>query len=151
MKTLAILLITALGLAAQAPASTGSTTKKATTKATPKTTAKKATAAPPQAMTIPKGAIANPDGTYAWTDKDGTKWTYAKTPFGVMKSRTSDAPATTPTLQSNVKVFDEGDKVRFERTTPFGVMKTEKSKSDLTDDERKLVESQTTTPAGKQD
>jgi hypothetical protein len=102
-------------------------------------------------MTIPKGAVANPDGTYAWTDKGGTKWTYAKTPFGVMKSRTSDATAAVTTPPGNVKVFDEGDKVRFEKPTPFGVMKTEKNKSDLTDDERKLLDSQTPTPAAKQD
>jgi hypothetical protein len=83
-------------------------------------------------------------------DKEGTRWTYAKTPFGVMRSRTSSAPVAT-TLPSDVKVFDEGDKVRFERPTPFGVMKTEKKKSDLTDDERNLLDSQTATPSAKQD
>lgn len=149
-KTLAILLVTALGLAAQAPASTGSTSRKATAKAAPKATAKKATAATPQAVTIPKGAVANPDGTYAWTDKSGIRWTYAKTPFGVMRSRTSDAPLTAAP-QNDVKAFDEGDKVRFEKTTPFGVMKTEKNKADLTDDERKLLDSQTAAQAAKQD
>lgn len=101
---------------------------------------KKTAAAPPPAITIPKDAVANPDGvTYTWTDKDGKKWVYAKTPFGIMKSpaaaQTSDA--TVPT-----KAIDKGDTVRFERSSPFGTMAWEKKKTDLTDEERGILEGQ---------
>ena len=41
-----------------------------------------------------------------------------------------------------IKTTDAGDTVKFERQTPFGVSKWEKKKSDLTDEERKLVDSQ---------
>ena len=140
-KTLAIFLITAFGLAAQAPATSGSTRRPL---------AKKGAAAVPQVTTIPKDAVANPDGTYAWTDKDGTKWIYSKTPFSVLKTKISDAPAMT-TLPANMKVFDEGAKVRFAVPTPFGLTSFEKQKSDLSDEERKLLESQTAAPAEKRD
>ncbi len=36
-------------------------------------------------LTIPKDAVSNPDGTWSWTDKQGKKWIYAKTPFGVSR------------------------------------------------------------------
>jgi hypothetical protein len=39
-----------------------------------------------QALTIPKDATANPNGTYSWTDKQGKAWTYVQTPFGVSRA-----------------------------------------------------------------
>ena len=104
---------------------------------------KKKTAAPaPQAVTIPKDAVANSDGlTYTWTDKEGKKWVFARTPFGIVKSpasdQTNDAPIAT-------KAIDKGDTVRFERPGPFGTIAWEKKKTDLTDEERGILESQTT-------
>lgn len=103
---------------------------------------KKAAAPAPQAMTIPKDAVPNPDGlSYVWTDKQGKKWIYAKTPFGITRSPASDAPVSAPDL-STTKVVDKGDTVRFERPTPFGPMIWEKKKSDLTDDERHVLDAQ---------
>ena len=101
-----ILLLTAAGLAAQASASTGPSTPKRAKKATAAT---KATT--PQPVTIPVGAVANADGTFSWTDKQGKKWTYVKTPFGVMRSAVTPVPAASASL-AGVKAFDEGDKVR---------------------------------------
>ena len=101
---------------------------------------KKAAAPASQALTIPKDAVPNSDGLgYAWTDKDGKKWVYAKTPFGVTRSPASDTAASGPDL-STTKAIDKGDTVRFERSSPFGPMIWEKKKSDLTDDERHLVD-----------
>jgi hypothetical protein len=106
-----------------------------------KTKTKKAAPAP-QAMTIPKDAVPNPDGvSYIWTDKQGKKWVYAKTPFGITRFPASDAPVSTPDL-STTKVIDKGDTVRFERPTPFGPISWEKKKSELTDDERHLLDGQ---------
>jgi len=132
---LTIALLATLGLAAQAPAKT---TKKARAPKTSKATIAKTST--PKAVEIPKDAVARPDGTYTWTDKQGKNWVFAHTPFGVMKSAVSSSPIEAST--ANVKAIDAGDKVRFETATPFGVLRREKSKADLTDEERKLYDSQ---------
>lgn len=148
MKTIiAICLLIGTGVAAAQ--TTGTAPAVATKKKTKTTTAKKA---PPtvQPLTIPKDAVANPDGTYAYTDKAGKKWTYSKTPFGV--SRIEDmgpaqpsAFATTPKEQL-IKATDNGETVKFERKTPFGTTNWEKKKSELTDEERHIFESQQAKP-----
>jgi hypothetical protein len=96
----------------------------------------------PQATTIPKDAVPNPDGiSYVYTDKEGKKWVYVKTPFGVTRSPASDTPVSAPDL-STTKAIDKGDTVRFERPGPFGTLSWEKKKADLTDDERHILEAQ---------
>jgi Flp pilus assembly protein TadG len=147
-KAFAVLVMTAASLAAQASASTGTTAPKATNKAV---AAKKATTAAPKPLTIPTDAVANGDGTYTWKDKQGKSWTFVKTPFGVMKSETSAAPTTTASSLTGVKAFDDGDKVRFERPSPFGPIKWEKNKTELTDDERNLLNSQAPSQTAKQE
>jgi len=144
-NALAVLLLTAAGLAAQASASTGPSAPKAAKKTT---AASKATTAQP--VTIPADAVANADGTFSWTDKQGKKWTYAKTPFGVMRSEGTPAPAASASL-TGVKKFDEGDKFRFEKQSPFGIVTWEKKKTELTDDERDLVTSQAAGQNAKQE
>jgi hypothetical protein len=103
----------------------------------------------PQAVTIPQDAVANPDGTYNYTDKQGKKWKYVKTPFGVMKQAAPDADAAGAAASNPApapgatKAIDKGDTVRFERSSPFGTMSWEKKKSELTDDERHILDTQT--------
>jgi hypothetical protein len=135
-KILTIALLSVFGLAAQAPAKTTQNTR--TVKATAKTVAGKPST--PKVNEIPKDAVQRPDGTYGWTDKDGKSWNFVRTPFGVMKSAADQAPAA-PSI-TNAKAIDAGDRVRFETATPFGVVSHEKKKADLTDEERKLYESQ---------
>jgi hypothetical protein len=65
------------------------------------------------------------------------------TPFGTAKSGT-DTKSSPP-----VKATVVGDVVRFERKTPFGTTKWEKKKSELTDDERKILEQQNAKNAAK--
>jgi hypothetical protein len=101
-------------------------------------------------VVIPQDAVARPDGTYTWTDKQGNHWIFARTPFGVMKSADQSTAAETSTL-ANAKAIDAGDKVRFETVTPFGVITNEKNKSDLTDEERSLYNSQNPGQPAKQD
>jgi len=103
------------------------------------------TASAPQVVTIPKDAVQNPDGTYSYTDKEGKKWTYAKTPFGVMKTASADTPASadSPAGPTSIKAIDKGDTVRFERPSPFGPISWEKKKSELTDEERRILDAQT--------
>lgn len=47
---------------------------------------------------LPKDAVANPDGTWTYTDKQNKKWLYSKTAFGIARAPLGDgAPATGPT------------------------------------------------------
>ena len=117
----------------------------------PAATKKKAAAVPaaPQAITIPKDAVPNADGTtFTYTDKQGKKWTYAKTPFGIMKSAVSDnAAAAAPATDAGLtKAIDKGESVRFERPGPFGTIAYEKKKAELSDDERHILETQNAKP-----
>jgi hypothetical protein len=148
-KVLTIALFATLGLAAQAPAKTTRTTQASK----PPAKAAAAKSSTPKVVEIPKDAVARPGGGYTWTDKQGKSWIFTRTPFGVMKMAESStgaesSPAEAPAAK--VKAIDAGDKVRFETTTPFGVMRSEKSKADLTDDERRLYESQNPPQAAKQ-
>ncbi|MES1260608.1 MAG: hypothetical protein ABUS49_02645 [Acidobacteriota bacterium] len=100
--------------------------------------------AAPAALVIPKDAVPNPDGTYAYTDKQGKKWLYKNSPFGVLRAPDAGVAAdSTGGLKSQfVKATDAGDTVKFERPSPFGATKWEKKKTDLTDEERALLQDQ---------
>ena len=90
---------------------------------------------------IPSGAVETEPGFFRYTDSDGKKWMYRRTPFGV--SRWEDKPDNAPkstAFEDNTRAFEEGDAVRFERTTPFGVSKWVKTKSELDDQERFIWE-----------
>ena len=112
-----------------------------------KDNAKKATAAKkPAPLTIPKDAVRNPDGTYSYTDKEGKKWRYVNTAFGVMRSEDGpDAPTPAAATAHWTKATDNGDTVIFEQPTPFGPARMEKKKSDLTPEERAFLDSQAAT------
>ena len=103
----------------------------------PKKTAAKKKTAPPAELTLPAGATLVEPGTYTFTDAQGKKWIYRKTPFGLSKaedkpSEQAAAPAAGPAITAT----EDGDNVRFEREGPFGVYKWTKKKSELADDER---------------
>jgi hypothetical protein len=154
LQGLSFALLSAAALSAQtgdtnpapAPAPAKKTAKAATTK--------KATTPTAQPLTIPSDAVAKPDGSYAYTDKAGKKWTYNKTPFGISRIQdlgegTPDAFVTTPKEQL-IQATDAGDTVKFQRQTPFGVTKWEKKKSELNDEERRVLEAQQPKPAPPQ-
>jgi hypothetical protein len=66
------------------------------------------------------------------------------TPFGETKARdavqdSAAKPATTPGPET--RVIEEGDTVRFERPSPFGVYKWSRRKDELTAEERRLWQS----------
>ena len=141
MKQLIAILALSMATLAFGQNTTGST-KTGTTKPAKKTAAKKPA---PQAVTIPTDAVANPDGTYSYTDKTGKKWIYVKTPFGI--SRTEDISVAGGTLVTRpaspeVKAIDKGDIVTFQRNSPFGTTSWDKKKTDLTDEEKRILEAQ---------
>jgi hypothetical protein len=93
-------------------------------------------------LTIPKDAVLNPDGrTYSYTDKQGKKWSYVRTVFGLRRFPASDQPAApVPPDYSRIKVVDKGDTVRFEKPGPLGPLGWEKKKSEFTDEERGMYD-----------
>jgi hypothetical protein len=118
-------------------------TTKSATQAKSTTKDAETTSKAPLPLVIPKTATRNSNGTFNYTDEQGKQWVYSNTPFGVVRvpgSVTSQNDAThRPELTHS---FDLGDSVRFERPTPLGPVKWEKKKTDLTDAERHLFESQ---------
>ena len=98
-----------------------------------------------QPVVIPKEAVANPDGTYSYTDKAGKKWLYGNTPFGISKvedTRGMNGGFPTTPVEQLVKSTDNGETVKFERQTPFGPARWERKKSELNDEERRVYEQQ---------
>src|SRR5216684_721969 len=108
------LTVLAIGLA---QAEDGQAPKKASPKKKP---------APPAEIVIPAGATQIEPATYTFTDAQGKKWIYRKTPFGI--ARLEDKPADTSAAPaaaagSEITAREDGDTVRFERPGPFGVYK----------------------------
>ena len=94
---------------------------------------------PPRRTEVPAGAVERDPGRFFYTDKDGKKWIFVRTPFGISKVEDkleASAPAQPDPPLANVKVTESGDTVNFERPTAFGVTKWQKKKADLTDDEK---------------
>lgn len=129
MKTLTLTLIAAALLAAQdQPNKNTPPPKPASTKKTV-----------PQPVTIPPQATQVGPNVYRYTDPKGKVWMYAQTPFGI--SKWEEIPAARDTEdQSLTTVTDLGDTVRFDRKTPFGVSRSVRKKTELTDDEKALLE-----------
>jgi hypothetical protein len=119
----------------------------------------KATTAP-QALTVPKDAVNNGNGTYSYTDKQGKKWIYVVTPFGVVRnsapepesgSKAASGNTTSGNTGGAIKATDKGDTVQFERASPFGKSTWEKKKSELTEDERRILDAQDANQTAKPD
>jgi hypothetical protein len=102
-----------------------------------------------QPLQIPAGATESEPGTFRYTDANGKKWIYRKTPFGVARlEETPAGKAAAPDsgLRADVKSSDvkggdmkateDGDTIRFERPGPFGVYKWQKKKSELDETEQ---------------
>jgi hypothetical protein len=91
---------------------------------------------------IPKGAVETEPGTFRFTDADGKKWIYRKTPWGVarLEDKGEALPAKTADAAESIQAIEDGDVVRFERPGPFGVYKWTKKKSELDGIERAALE-----------
>jgi hypothetical protein len=104
-----------------------------------KKTKKTPAAAEPPANSIPAAAVADADGVYHYTDKQGKKWVYRKTPFGIQK--TEDKPAAVlPPEEDPTTAVEQGDIVKFERASPFGTKRWEKKKTELAPDEQAILD-----------
>jgi len=84
------------------------------------------------------------------TGPDGKTYVIRQTPFGDVKveEKPEDAKAREP--RADFRAFEEGDNIRFEKPTPFGVARWVRKKSELDDDERAVWEREQRKQAGKQ-
>jgi hypothetical protein len=90
-------------------------------------------------IAIPAGAIQSPDGDFHYTDPQGKKWIYRRTPFGVARlDEAAEEQSKVPQVDKSagIKATVDGDKVRFERPGPFGTWKWEKKTSELDETEK---------------
>ena len=91
---------------------------------------------PPQPVTIPKDAVEIQPGVWEAKDAEGKTWHYRKTPFGIRKYEPENPSSKLEEDAKRIKATDLGDKVRFERRTPFGSSTWEKKKSELNEVEK---------------
>ena len=108
----------------------------------PKKEKAKKISAPPAELTIPAGAKQVDAATYTFTDAQGKKWIYRKTPFGLarLEDKPADTPAPAPAASLATTATEDGDIVRFERPGPFGMYRWQKKKTELDDDERAALD-----------
>jgi hypothetical protein len=108
-----------------------------------------------KAIAIPAGAVQTPDGDFHYTDAQGKKWIYRKTPFGVArleeKAEDTQAKVSETDPGAGIKATEDGDKVRFERQGPFGVWKWEKKMSELDVAEKAALQNSRAERTSKQD
>jgi len=143
MKLFFVVLLSAAAVMAAGGQAPAKKTSPAASKAG-KSTAKAIEVSRPAAiLAIPAGAVADEAGDYHYTDPQGKKWLYRKTPFGVARledTRENSAPRVDATSGGGITAFEDGDKVRFERKGPFGVWKWEKKKSEMDESERAALQ-----------
>jgi hypothetical protein len=140
MKLFSVVLVSVLALSAQDP--------QAPKKETPPTPAPAAKAAPKvtdasKPTAIPAAAVLGADGDYHYTDPQGKKWIFRKTPFGVTRMEDTPERSAAKTAAANgagIKATEDGDMVRFERLGPFGLWKWEKKKSELDETEKAALQ-----------
>jgi hypothetical protein len=106
------------------------------------------------APAVPKEAAAIAPGTYSYTDKDGKKWIFRQTPFGVAKFEDKERPASEVEAEQKrieqTRAYDAGDSVRFERPGPFGMYRWTQKKTELNTMEQAVWErAQQRQPAGR--
>jgi hypothetical protein len=75
--------------------------------------------------------------SYRYTRADGKTWLYHKTPFGIMSAEEKPAPrALEDRAMALVKATAAGDMIRFEWTTPVGLLHWQKKESELSEMEK---------------
>src|SRR5436853_246356 len=67
-------------------------------------------------LTLPAGAVQVDPGTYTFTDSNGKKWIYRKTPFGLSRTENKPGQAAAPASSAGmITATEDGDKIKFER------------------------------------
>lgn len=118
----------------------GSTADKTAKAAQAKVAAKRVPAA--AGTELPADAVKMQEGVYKAKDAKGKTWIYSRTPFGWTKTEESSfkEAARASEVPSIRAIGVEGDKVKFERDSPFGKSVWTKPISDLAPDEKAAYE-----------
>jgi len=100
---------------------------------------------------IPPDAKQIEPGVYRWKDREGKSWVLRNSPFGVLKGEEkAEAARAQEDLPQGLTVVEEGDELRFERPTPFGVTRWKKKKTELDEMEQRAWESEQKKKSDKQ-
>lgn len=105
-------------------------------------------------LTLPPGAKPAGANTWNYTDPQGKKWIYRKTPFGLSRidaeaeaaAAEAERPSKAPEITSATVA---GDVAKFERSGPFGTYRWEKKLSELNAEEKSAVEKTQAAKAAK--
>jgi hypothetical protein len=95
-----------------------------------------------QAVTIPPDAVQIDPNNYRYTDPAGKKWIFSKTPFGIARVEdkgVQDSQKAKEELAHQIestKAVEDGDSIRFERASPFGISRWQRKKGELNEVER---------------
>lgn len=96
---------------------------------------------PPSATVVPKEAKQLEPYTWRYTDRQGQNWIYRKTPFGLIRYPEPPAdPKRAEVIPEGMTAVEEGESVRFERRTPFGMHRWTRRKTELTALEQQVWE-----------
>jgi hypothetical protein len=126
------------------------------------------------AAEIPAGAVDAGNGFWRYTDARGKNWVYRKTPFGVSRTedtgvrpdpRVESASQERPASADNamrralagassaapeISAAADGDAIRFERRTPFGVSVWRRKAAELNEQEREAWQRSQGAPSARQ-
>jgi hypothetical protein len=127
----------------------------------PQTGAKVVAKPAPKPLEVPKEAVQTEPGVFRYTDPQGKKWIYRKTPFAVVRMEDTGAAsvpapaprssaATAEAESAGIKAVEDGDVIRFERSTPWGVTKWQRNKAEL-DEKEQAAWDRARAASGKQD
>jgi hypothetical protein len=111
---------------------------------------------------VPAGAVEVSPFLYRYSDPDGKRWYYRETPFGVVRFADNTEPPGAlnkadeyrERLIRATSAVEDGDSIRFSRSTPFGPTRWVRRKAELNDIEqavwnRELEKHTTAEKAGK--
>jgi hypothetical protein len=147
-------LVLCAGMAMAASAASDDANKTATRKPSPAMTAAqvKAEAAKakqlpdPMLDKLPAGAKMLSPGEWEYTDSQGKKWIYRRTPFTLAKLAAAENPETAGETESDRAILESttavetGDSIQFRRPGLFGMLKWTAKKSQLDAFERRVWE-----------
>lgn len=115
---------------------------------------RKAKGAPAARIVVPSDAQQTAPGTWR-REEAGKVWIYRETPFGISRfeekqaAKFGDKSKSDAAEAANMRAFDDGDYVRFERTGPWGVYRWRRKKAELNDVEKQVWERGPETPAAE--
>jgi hypothetical protein len=101
---------------------------------------------------IPAGAERISDAEFRYKRPDGKTVLYFKTPWGIMAIEEKPAsPGSDDAANKDVKATADGDVIRFERPTPFGMFRWQKKKTDLNEMEQAVWQRECAASGAAQD